>query len=324
MNHRIGIVGTGHVGSEVANEIVRMNLGDCVLIDIRENVAKAKALDLSQSAPVRHSSSSVSDGGDFAALRGCGVVVLAAGMPRHPGMTRDDLLDTNCTILKQIMPRVMNYCPDAVFVVITNPLDAMTYAAWKLSGKGPRTFLGMAGALDSSRFCFFLASELGISTEDVHGMVLGSHGDLMVPLSRYASVAGIPAADLLQPQVMSRILERTKQAGTELLSLLESGTAYYAAGAAAATTVDSVLNDKAKLLCSSALCQGEYGLNGVYVGVPAVVGAGGVKRIVELKLNEQEARALQASAAHLRQMQERVDALLVAAPSPLRTPDTKA
>jgi malate dehydrogenase len=306
MKHRIGVVGTGHVGSEVANEIVRMNLGDCVLVDRRENVS----LDLSHSAPIRQSSASVADGGDFAALLGCDVVVLAAGVPRKPGMSRDDLLDTNFGIMKNIVPKIMKVCPGAVFLVVANPLDAMTYAAWRLSGKDPRSVFGMAGVLDSTRFRWFLASELGVSAEDVHAMVLGSHGDLMVPLSRYASVAGIPAVDLVEPQAMDRILERTKNAGTELVSLFESGSAYYAAGASTAVMVDSILNDKRKVLCSSALCNGQYGIKGVYVGVPAVVGAAGVERIIELRLNDEESRALGASVDHLHQMQVKVDARL--------------
>ena len=310
MRHKIGIVGSGHVGSEVANEIVRMNMGDCVLVDMQANVARAKALDLSHTAPIRQSSASVSDGGSFDALTGCSVVVLAAGVPRSPGMSRDDLLDTNCAIIKEIVPRVIRVCPDAVFLVVTNPLDAMTYAVWKLSGKTPGAVFGMAGVLDSTRFRWFLANELNVSAEDVHAMVLGSHGDLMVPLSRYASVAGIPAIDLIEPEAMNRLLERTRNAGTELVSLLQSGSAYYAAGAATAVVVDSLVNDKRKVLCSSAFCSGEYGIDGVYVGVPAVIGSAGVEEIIELRLNEQELAALRASADHLRRLQQRVDTQL--------------
>jgi malate dehydrogenase len=310
MRHRIGIVGSGHVGSEVANEIVRMNIGDCVLIDVRADVTRAKALDLSHTAPIRQSSASVFDGDNYDALTGCTVVVLAAGVPRSSGMTRDDLLDTNFAIIADVVPRVMKICPDAVFLVVTNPLDAMTYATWKLSKKKPEAVFGMAGVLDSSRFCWFLANELNVSAEDVHAMVLGSHGDLMVPLSRYASVAGIPAIDLVEPDVMTRLLDRTKNAGTELVSLLQSGSAYYAAGAATAVVVDSLVNDKRKVQCTSALCTGQYGIDGVYVGVPAVVGSAGVEAIIELRLNEQELAALLTSADHLRRLQQRVDARL--------------
>lgn len=307
MKKKTGIVGSGHVGSEVANEIVRMNLGDCVLIDVQADATRAKALDLSHTAPIRHSSASVEFAADYEALAGSSVVVLAAGVPRSPGMSRDDLLDTNLAILEDIVPRLMKVCPDAVFVVVTNPLDAMTYAAWKLSGKIAKSVLGMAGVLDSARLRWFLASELNVSAEDVHAMVLGSHGDLMVPLSRYATVAGIPAADLIDRETMTQILERTKNAGTELVSLLRSGSAYYAAGAATASVVDSILNDKRKVLCSSALCRGEYGIDGVFVGVPAIVGCAGVESIIELQLNEQELRALRAAANHLRHLQQRVD-----------------
>jgi malate dehydrogenase len=294
----------------VANEIVRMNLGDCVLVDLRADEATAKALDLSHTTPIRHASAAVDGGGGYDALSGCSVVVLAAGVPRGPGMSRDDLLDTNCAILKGVVPRLMAVCPEAVFLVVTNPLDAMTYAAWKLSGKAPRSVLGMAGVLDSARLSWFLAEELDVSAEDVHAMVLGSHGDLMVPLCRYASVAGIPAIDLVGAEAMERLLARTRNAGTELVSLLKTGRAYFAAGAATAVVVDSIVNDKRKVLCSSVLCRGEYGIDGVYVGVPAVVGAAGVESIIVLKLNEQELGALAASAGHLRRLQQRTDAQL--------------
>jgi malate dehydrogenase len=252
----------------------------------------------------------VDGGGGYDALSGCGVVVLAAGVPRGPGMSRDDLLDTNCAIMRNVVPRVMEVCPEAVFLVVANPLDAMTYAAWKLSGKAPRSVLGMAGVLDSARLRWFLADELNVSAEDVHAMVLGSHGDLMVPLCRYATVAGIPAIDLVGPEAMERLLERTRNAGTELVSLLKTGSAFFAAGAATAVVVDSVVNDKRKVLCSSVLCRGEYGIDGVFVGVPAVVGSAGVESIIELKLNEQERGALAAAAGHLRRLQQRTDAQL--------------
>ncbi len=307
MKHRIGIVGTGHVGSEVANEIVRMNAGDCVLVDVQEDISRAKALDLSQSAPIRNSSAVVLDGDDYRALRGCEVIVIAAGVARNPGMSRDDLLDVNIDVIAGVIPRIIDVAPDAVLIMVTNPLDAMTYAAWKLSGKDTRSVIGMAAALDSTRFRYFLADELAVSAEDVHAMVLGSHGDLMVPLSRYASVAGIPVADLIDAEAMEGILERTRNAGTELVSLLKSGSAYYAAGAATAVIADSIVNDKRKVLCCSALCRGEYGIQDVYVGVPAVIGGGGVKKIIELRLNEIESRALRASAEHLRLLQEKAD-----------------
>jgi malate dehydrogenase len=310
MRNTIGIVGSGHVGSEVANEIVRMNMGDCVLVDPQAQKTRAKALDLSHTAPIRQSSATVSEEGSYDALAGCSVVVVAAGVPRSPGMSRDDLLDTNCAIIKEVVPRLMKACPEAVFLIVTNPLDAMTYAAWKLSGKAPGSVFGMAGVLDSTRFRWLVARELNVSAEDVHAVVLGSHGDLMVPLSRYASVAGIPASELIEPAVMDRLLDRARNAGTELVSLLQSGSAYYAAGAASAAVVDSIVNDKRKVLCSSALCSGEYGIDGVYVGVPSVVGSAGVEAIIELRLNERERGALHAAAEHLRQLQQQVDARL--------------
>jgi malate dehydrogenase len=311
MKHRIGIVGTGHVGGEVANEIVRRNIGDCVLVDVQNDLAHAKALDLSQTAPMRGSSALVSNGGNFETLQGCELIVLAAGVPRSPGMTRDDLLDMNCDILKKAVPRIMRVAPNASLIVATNPLDCMTYAAWKLSGKDSASVLGMAGVLDSSRFCSFLAIELNVSSEDIHAMVLGSHGDLMVPLSRYASVAGIPVLDLIEPDAMKRIVERTKNAGTELVSLLKTGSAYYAAGTAIAVMVDSIINDKRKVLCCSTLCHGEYGIEGLYIGVPVILGTAGVEKVIGLQLNKQELLALHSSADHLRQLQEKVEKRLV-------------
>jgi malate dehydrogenase len=312
MRHKVGIVGSGHVGGEVANEIVRRNIADCVLVDAQNDLAHAKALDLSQTAPIRGSSSCVFDGGDFGALRGCEVVVLAAGLPRSPGMSRDDLLDMNCDIIKDVVPKVMSVASDVPIIVATNPLDSMTYAAWKLSGKDSKAVFGMAGVLDSTRFCSFLAAELGISSEDIHAMVLGSHGELMVPLARYASVAGIPVIDLVAPEAMKRILERTKNAGTELVSLLKTGSAYYAAGAALAAMVDCIVNDKRKVLCCSALCRGHYDIHGTFIGVPAVLQAAGIDRIIQLELNDEESKALHASADHLRQLQQRVDRRLEA------------
>jgi malate dehydrogenase len=309
VKQKVGIVGSGHVGSEVANEIVRMNIADCVLIDTRGDEARAKALDLSHSAPIRHSSASVTRGDGWANLAGCRVIVMAAGVPRVPGMTREDLLDTNCAIVREIVPEIVEACPDAVLLVVTNPLDAVTYCAWRLSGKEPSAVLGMAGALDSTRFRWLLASTLNVSADDVHAMVLGSHGDLMVPLARFASVAGIPAVDLIDWQDMERLIERTKNAGTELVSLLKSGSAYYAAGAATAAVVDSIVNDRRRVLCSSTLCNGQYGIDGICIGVPTVIGSSGVERIIELPLNEEELRALHASAEHLARLQERVDAL---------------
>jgi malate dehydrogenase len=307
MKNKIGVVGTGCVGSEAANEIVRANVGDCVLVDLRVRMAHAKALDLAHSAPIRGSSAAVTDGGDYASLKGCDVVILSAGVARKPGMSRDDLLETNTQVMMDVIPRVMGVCPEAILLVVTNPLDAMTYAAWRLSGRHPRSVIGMACLLDSTRLRSILAEELGVSPEDVQAMVLGSHGDLMVPLARHASVAGIPVADLVGPAAMERMVERTKNAGTELVSFLESGSAFYAAGAAISATVDSIVNDKRRVLCSSILCRGEYGINGACVGVPAVIGARGVERILEVPLGEREKAALEASVEHVKMMQRKVD-----------------
>jgi malate dehydrogenase len=307
MKRQVGIVGAGHVGAEVASEILRMNIADCVFVDVDLDRARAKALDLTQAAPLRGSSGRVVEGDGLRALRDCAVVVLAAGVPRGPGMTREDLLDINCAIMQDVVPRLVSVVPEAVLLVVTNPLDAMTYAAWKLSGKDARSVFGMAGALDAARFRSFLAGELNVSAEDVHAIVLGSHGDLMVPLVRYASVGGIPARDLLSPGAAARILESTRHAGTELVSLLKTGSAWYAAGASVAAIVDSILNDKRRVFSCSVLCRGEYGIEGVCVGVPTVIGAAGVERILVLELDEAESKMLGASVEHLGMLQEDVD-----------------
>ncbi len=310
MKDRIGIIGAGKVGTEAANVILRKNIGDCVLVDVQEDPARGKALDLTHSAPLHHSAVTISASGDYAALRGCRVVVITAGMPRQPGMTRDDLLEINYRVLRELSHEIMAYAPDAVWLVVTNPLDAMVYTAARLSGKDRGSIIGMSGVLDAARFRAAIAQTLNVSAEDVHGMVLGSHGDLMVPLARFATVSGIPASDLMDERQLSIVLERTKDAGTELVSLLQTGSAWYAAGASVATMVDAIIHDSKRVVCSSVLCDGEYGIDGVCVGVPVVLGSNGAERIIELKLNASEMASLHSAAEHLRQMQLKVDGLI--------------
>jgi malate dehydrogenase len=309
MRDRIGIVGAGHVGTEAANELLRNGVGDCVLIDIDESPARGRALDLTHSAPLRYSASTVCGGG-YDTLRGCKVVVVAAGVARRPGMSRDDLLGINLGVVRQVAERLMEHAPDAVWIMVTNPLDAMVYAAIKTSGKNRREVIGMAGMLDAARFRAAIASTLGVAAQDVQGMVLGSHGDLMVPLARFATVGGIPVADLMEPSAMEAVLQTTKNAGTELVSLLHTGSAWYAAGASVAAMVDAIIHDSRRVVCSSVLCKGEYGIDGVCVGLPVVLGERGVERVIELRLNDAERRDLAAAADHLRAMQRKVDGLL--------------
>jgi malate dehydrogenase len=310
MKDKIAIIGAGQVGAEVANELMRKDVGDCILVDVRNPLAHGKSLDLMHSAPLRRSSVRIAGFGEYSAIRDCNVVVIAAGAPRKPGMSREDLLQVNLQVIKEISRECAKYAPEAIWVIVTNPLDAMAYAAWKLTDKDPRTILGMAGSLDSARFASLLARACGVSAEDVQAIVLGSHGDLMIPLIRFATVAGIPASHLLQEKEIDSVIDQTRNAGSELVSLLQSGSAYYAAGSAIAGMVDAVMRDKRKVLCASVLCKGEYGLNGIFIGLPLVVCSRGVHRIIELRLNDPEWRELKKTTEHLQSMQSAVDRLL--------------
>lgn len=310
MKDRIGIVGAGNVGTEAANELLRNNIADCVLLDVRQSQAAGKALDLTHSGPLRHAATTIRGAESYADLKGCNVVVITAGKPRQPGMTRDDLLVENCRTMTGVVGNLMAHVPDAIWIVVTNPLDAMTYAALKLSGKDRSTVVGMAGALDAARLRATIAGSLGISAEDVHGMVLGSHGELMIPLARYATVAGIPATELIAPAVMDKILAETVNGGTRLVELLKTGSAYYAAGCAVASMVDAIVHDSRRVICSSVLCTGEYGTDGVCIGVPVVLGARGVERIIELNLDTGERSRFSSAVGHLKAMQDKVDLLL--------------
>jgi malate dehydrogenase len=311
MNNKIAIVGAGKVGTEAANSIMRMQIGDCALIDADGPMAQGKSLDLLHSTPLHMSSVAIEGGGDYKLLRGADIVVISAGLARTPGMSRDDLLEANFRVMKEIIPQIVTNAPqNAIFIVVTNPLDAMTYAAWKLSGKVSTQVIGMAGALDAARFEAFIAQKLKLSTEDVHGMVLGSHGDLMVPLARYATVAGIRVGELMDETEMNAIVERTKNAGTELVGLLKTGSAFYAAGTAVAIMADAIIHDKRKVVCSAVLSNGTYGFTDLVIGLPVVLCRSGVDRIIELKLNEFEMAQLKKAAFHLKQLQDKVDCLI--------------
>lgn len=311
MRNKIGIIGAGNVGAELANVLLRNDAGDCILVDIREAIARGKALDLSHCSSLRQSSATITGGSDFSALIGCNVVVITAGFSRRPGMSRDDLLEANLHIVQDICGECLRYAPEAVWIMVTNPVDAMTYAAWRLSNKSPGTIVGMAGALDTARFRSIIAREGKVSASVVNAMVIGNHGDQMVPLARFATVADVPAITFFGEAAMRDIVLETKHAGNELVSLLQSGSAYYTAGSAIASMVDAMLNGVPKVISSSVLCRNVYGLNDVFVGVPVLLGAGGVGKIVELDLNNAEQEALIAAAGHTRIMQQAVDNLLL-------------
>jgi len=306
---KITIVGAGNVGATCAHWLAKKQLGDIVLLDIVEGLAAGKALDLFEAGPVGGYDVAVRGTCDYADTADSRVVIITSGLARKPGMSRDDLLAKNAQIVAEVTRRVVRTSPEAFLIVVSNPLDAMVYVAARVSEFPPRRVLGMAGVLDTARYRSFLAEALGVSARDVQAVLLGGHGDDMVPLPRYTSVAGIPVTELLDEKTLAAIVDRTRQGGIEIVNLLKTGSAYYAPAAAAAEMAEAILKDQRRLLCCSAYCRREYGVGGCYVGVPAVLGAGGVERIVELRLLEAERQLFAASVAHVRQLMAQVDGL---------------
>jgi len=311
MAQKIAVIGAGHVGGETARELLARNVGEVVLVDIMEGLPQGKALDMSQARPILGNAFFAVGTNDYRDIEGSEVVIITAGSPRKPGMSREDLLNVNLKIMTSVMKEVKQYAPDAFIIVVTNPLDAMVYAAYRLSGLPRNKVMGMAGMLDSTRFATFIAMELGVSPSDVHAMVLGSHGDLMVPVLRYASVAGIPVTELVPKERLEAIVERTREGGGEIVKLLKTGSAYYAPGSAAALMAEAILRDMKKVIPSSVYLQGEYGLSDVFVGVPVILGKNGVEKILELPLTDEELAALRKNGEHVKELQKAVDAFLV-------------
>jgi malate dehydrogenase len=291
--NRIALIGAGQIGGTLAHLIGLKELGDVVLFDIVEGVPHGKALDLAHSGPVAGFDADIRGANTYAEIEGADVVIVTAGVPRKPGMSRDDLLSTNLKVMEQVGAGIRKYAPDAFVICITNPLDAMVWALQKTSGLPHRKVVGMAGVLDSARFRTFIARELNVSVEDVTAFVLGGHGDTMVPLVRYSAVAGIPLPDLIAmkwttKERIDQIVQRTRDGGAEIVSLLKSGSAFYAPAAAAIAMAESYLKDKRRVLPCAAWLNGEYGIQDLYVGVPVVIGAGGVEKIVEIELDRSE------------------------------------
>jgi len=307
MKEKVYIIGAGYVGAETANELARKDFCDIVLIDIVEGIPQGKSLDMTHANPIRYISPNLKGQNNYEGIEEANVIVITAGVPRKPGMSREELLDINLNIIKSIISEITKRNNKAVIIVVTNPLDAMTYAAYKLSGFGREKVLGMAGVLDSTRLRAFLAMELKVAYEDVSALTLGSHGDLMVPLPKYATVGGIPVTHLLPKEKIDAIVERTRMAGGEIVSLLKTGSAYYAPGASVAIMVESIIKDKKRVLPASVLLKGEYGINDVFVGVPVVLGTGGVEKVIEMKLEPDELETLKKSAEHVRKLQEEID-----------------
>jgi len=298
--NKIALVGAGNIGGTLAHLIGLKELGDVVMFDVFPGVASGKALDLMQSGPVDGFDSDMCGTGDYAAIAGSDVVIVTAGFPRMPGMSRDDLLTKNAGVIAQVAEGIKTHCPDAFVIVITNPLDVMVWVMQQKSGLPANKVVGMAGVLDSSRFRLFLAQEFNVSVEDVNAFVLGGHGDTMVPLTRYSTVAGIPIADLIKmgwttQEKIDAICARTANGGGEIVKLLERGSAFYAPAASAIAMAEAYLKDKKRVLPCAALLSGEYGLNDLYVGVPVVIGAGGIERIVEVPLEPAERAAFDKS-----------------------------
>ena len=305
--HKIALIGAGQIGGTLALLAAQKELGDVVLFDIAEGMPAGKALDLAQSAPVESFNAALSGTNDYAGIDGADVVIVTAGIPRKPGMSRDDLIATNAAVIKSVGDNIKKYAPNAFVIVITNPLDAMVWAMQKVTGLDPAKVVGMAGVLDSARFRYFLAEEFKVSVEDVTAFVLGGHGDTMVPLVRYSTVAGIPLPDLVKmgwttQEKLDQIVQRTRDGGAEIVALLKTGSAFYAPAASAIQMAESYLKDQRRLLPCAAHLTGQYGVSGLYVGVPTIIGKGGVEKIVEITLAPDEQAMFDKSVAAVRSL----------------------
>jgi malate dehydrogenase len=304
MDKKVTVVGAGNVGATAAQRLAEKELCDVVLVDIIEGVPQGKSLDLTEAAPIEKHDAHLTGTNTYDATAGSNIIIITAGIPRKPGMSRDDLLGTNAGIMKKVTEQVAKLSPDAVIIIVSNPLDAMCHVAFDASGFPKERVLGMAGVLDSARFRAFIAMELNVSVENTHAFVLGGHGDTMVPLPRYSTVAGIPITELLPQDRIDAIVERTRTGGAEIVSLLKTGSAYYAPASAAVEMAESILKDKKKILPCAALLQGEYGIEDLFIGVPVKLGAAGIEEVIQIKLTEDEQAALNRSAAAVQELKE--------------------
>src|SRR5438270_2156092 len=303
MNRKVTVVGgAGNVGATVARGVADKQLADVVVIDIADKKAAGVALDMFEACPVWGSDARVIGTGDYAESANSDIVVITSGMPRKPGMSRDDLLNVNYKIMEAVTTEVVKHSPNAIIIVVSNPLDAMAQAVYKLSKFPRERVIGMAGVLDSARMRAFIARELNVSVENVHAFVLGGHGDTMVPLPRYSTVAGIPITELIDAATVERLVQRTRDGGAEIVKYLKTGSAYYAPSAAVTEMVEAILKDKKKILPCAAYLEGEYGIKGLFVGVPVKLGAKGIEQIIEIKLTPDEKAGLEKSAAAVREL----------------------
>ncbi|MBU7004306.1 MAG: malate dehydrogenase [Theionarchaea archaeon] len=302
MRQKIALIGSGQIGGTLALMAAQKELGDIVLFDIIEGVPQGKALDIMEARPIIGSDVSLIGSNDYSDVAGADVVIVTAGLPRKPGMSRDDLLEKNLAIIRDVAENLKNHCPDAFVIVISNPLDAMVYAMKKITGFPKQKVVGMAGVLDSARFRSFVAMELGVSVREVKTLVLGGHGDTMVPLPRYCTVSGVPLPQLLSKETIDRIVDRTRFAGGEIVKLLKTGSAFYSPAASAIEMAEAYLGDRKLMLPCAAYLEGEYGFEGCYMGVPVIIGSGGVEKIVEIDLTPEESEQLRRSFDHVKEL----------------------
>jgi malate dehydrogenase len=299
------VIGAGQVGATAAMRLAEKELADVVLIDVIDGVPAGKALDLMEAAPVeKHDANILGVTNDYSAAKDSDVVIITAGIPRKPGMSRDDLLTTNMGIMRTVTEQIAAVAPNSILIIVSNPLDAMCHIAYETSGFPKNRVIGMAGVLDSARFRTFISMELNVSVENTHAFVLGGHGDTMVPLPRYSTVAGIPITELMTPERIEALVDRTRNGGAEIVGLLKTGSAYYAPSASAVEMAEAILKDKKKILPCAVMLSGEYGINDLYIGVPVKLGKNGVEEIIEIKLTDEESKALNNSADAVRALVE--------------------
>jgi malate dehydrogenase len=309
---KVTVIGSGNVGATVAQCVAEKDVADVVLIDIIEGMPQGKALDMMEAAPIHGHDRKIHGTNDYADTKDSDIVVITAGIARKPGMSRDDLLKINAGIVQTCSKEALKHSPNAIFIIVTNPLDVMTYLAWQTTKLPTHRVMGMAGVLDSGRFQTFIGMELKTSVQDVRAMVLGGHGDLMVPLPKYSTVNGVPITELMPKDRVDALCQRTRDGGAEIVALLKSGSAWYAPGASAALMVEAILKDQNRLLPCCVYADGQYGLKDVYVGLPAVLGREGVKKIIDLKLDDSETAALKKSADSIKENIEAMNKLLAA------------
>ncbi len=304
MDKKVTVVGAGNVGATAAQRLAEKDLSDVVLVDIIEGVPQGKALDLTEAAPVEKHDAQITGTNAYDESADSDIVIITAGIPRKPGMSRDDLISTNAGIMKSVTEEVVKRSPEAVLIIVSNPLDAMCHVAYDVSGFPKQRVIGMAGVLDSARFRAFISMELDVSVENIHAFVLGGHGDTMVPLARYSTVAGIPITELMSQDRIDALVERTRNGGAEIVGLLKTASAYYAPSAAAVEMAESILKDKKKILPCAAYLEGEYGLKDLFIGVPVKLGSNGVEQVIEIELTDEENSALQHSAAAVQELKD--------------------